>query len=414
MKLLIIFQLVVLVAAIPFPSFSNWFQHSLGIPDAFEKRLIKVGENDYQVVTEKQKFKYRSEGKKFIDITNHISVDQAIEKGLINPVGEHLTTFQRIASVGSKQILSLKKEIPTYAYPAAAGHTKQVKQVLGQIKRGNLVEFLGSFTSFYTRYYKSESGVESAQWLLRQIDEIIKPVSKKVDVQVMRHQGFDQFSIIARIPGVSTDKVVVGAHQDSTTFLFPNLIRAPGADDDGSGTVTLLESLRVIIDAYALGTFVPQNTLEFHWYAAEEGGLLGSIDVFSKYYEQKATVLGMLQQDMTGSTTKTFENGKEEHFGLMSDYVSKNLNDFIKRIVDEYCDITYHETSCGYACSDHASALENGFPASFLIEAESNLTSGYIHLTLDTLDRLDFDHMVQHVKLTVAYAYELAMARDLY
>lgn len=411
MRLLILYVLVTICGAIPFP---NWFQGSLGIPDAFEKRLIKVGENDYQVVTEKDKLQYRSEGKKFIDITNHISVEQAINLGLINPVGEHLTLFEKIGRVGSKQLLSLKKEIPVYAYPEAAQHQKAVKKVLDSIKRSNLVEFLGTFTSFFTRYYKSQTGVESAHWLLKQVQAIVEPVSAKVDIEVVSHKQFDQFSIIARIPGETTDKVVVGAHQDSTTFVFPSLIRAPGADDDGSGTVTLLEALRVLIDAYAEGTFVPYNTLEFHWYAAEEGGLLGSIDVFSKYYEQQATVLGMLQQDMTGSTAKTFDEGIEEHFGLMSDYVSKNLNQFIKKIVDEYCDITYHETSCGYACSDHASALENGFPASFLIESESNLTSGFIHLTLDTLDRLDFDHMVQHTKLTVGFAYELSLAKGLY
>lgn len=38
-----------------------------------------------------------------------------------------------------------------------------------------------------------------------------------------------------------------------------------GADDDGSGTVTILESYRSLL---ASG-FVPERPIEFHWYSAE-------------------------------------------------------------------------------------------------------------------------------------------------
>ncbi|KAL7920715.1 hypothetical protein ACQKWADRAFT_297744 [Trichoderma austrokoningii] len=55
--------------------------------------------------------------------------------------------------------------------------------------------------------------------------------------------------------------------------------RSPGADDDGSGSVTTLEALRVI----AYSDFTSKNTIEFHWHSGEEGGLLGSQDIFSSY-----------------------------------------------------------------------------------------------------------------------------------
>lgn len=38
-----------------------------------------------------------------------------------------------------------------------------------------------------------------------------------------------------------------------------------GADDDGSGTVTILESYRALIAS----SFKPQRPVEFHWYSAE-------------------------------------------------------------------------------------------------------------------------------------------------
>lgn len=40
---------------------------------------------------------------------------------------------------------------------------------------------------------------------------------------------------------------------------------APGAEDDGSGTMAILETLRVLVAA----GFRPKRTVEFHWYAAE-------------------------------------------------------------------------------------------------------------------------------------------------
>lgn len=38
--------------------------------------------------------------------------------------------------------------------------------------------------------------------------------------------------------------------------------RAPGADDDGTGTVNLLEAFRVLMK----GGFQPATPVEFHWY----------------------------------------------------------------------------------------------------------------------------------------------------
>jgi leucyl aminopeptidase len=63
------------------------------------------------------------------------------------------------------------------------------------------------------------------------------------------------------------------------------------ADDDGSGTVTILEAFRVLVT----GRFTPQRPVEFHWYSAEEAGLLGSQDISLEYEKQGKIVIGMIQ-----------------------------------------------------------------------------------------------------------------------
>src|SRR5690606_15141813 len=108
---------------------------------------------------------------------------------------------------------------------------------------------------------------------------------------------WQQSSLIARIPGRTNKTVVIGAHQDSINLFLPSFLAAPGADDDGSGTVTILESFRAITNSDLMKDGL-ENTLEFHWYSAEEGGLLGSQDVFRSYERDGRDVVAMLQQDM--------------------------------------------------------------------------------------------------------------------
>lgn len=67
--------------------------------------------------------------------------------------------------------------------------------------------------------------------------------------------------------------------------------RAPGADDDGTGTINLIESFRKLTAA----GFKPANPVEFHWYAGEEAGLLGSAAIANAYAKKGTRVRGMLQ-----------------------------------------------------------------------------------------------------------------------
>lgn len=84
--------------------------------------------------------------------------------------------------------------------------------------------------------------------------------------------------------------------------------------DDGSGTVTILEAYRALIEA--LDT-QPTQTVEFHWYSAEEGGLLGSQALAKSYEANGVNVTAMSQFDMTAWVKK----GTEEAVGIITDYV---------------------------------------------------------------------------------------------
>lgn len=144
-----------------------------------------------------------------------------------------------------------------------------------------------------------------------------------------------QNSIVATIPGKSNSTVVIGAHQDSINLFLPSIFAAPGVDDDGSGTTTILEAFRTFLTSDKVRNGDAENTVEFHWYSAEEGGLLGSQAIFSQYEKDGRDIKAMLQQDMTGYVQGTLDAGKKESVGVITDFVDPALTEFIKKVITE-------------------------------------------------------------------------------
>lgn len=142
-------------------------------------------------------------------------------------------------------------------------------------------------------YHMNTTGLKR---ILRWAKQIIAaaPFGTHISLEYFTHP-FPQPSIIARfeskVRNFSLPLTILGAHQDSANYLFP-LLPAPGADDDCSGTVSILEAFRVL----ALSGYIPlDGPVEFHWYAAEEGGLLGSQAVARYKKEQGASIGAMME-----------------------------------------------------------------------------------------------------------------------
>lgn len=190
---------------------------------------------------------------------------------------------------------------------------------------------------------------------------------------------------------------IIGSHQDTVNGGFFSK-RAPGADDDGSGTTTILEAFTILCE----NKFQPDSPVEFHWYSAEEVGLRGSQDIAKKYQRDKVHVRGMIQFDMTGYKSK------QNVYGIITDYTDPKLTDFLRLLATKYGGIKFINTKCNYGCSDHASWNKAGFRSAFPFEAAFKDASPYIHGAKDTVEHIDFDHMKEFVKLALGWAYELS------
>ncbi|KAJ8609218.1 hypothetical protein MRB53_039254 [Persea americana] len=340
-----------------------------------EKYLIELGPGETRWIQEEEKWELRRAGINFMDITDNVDLGQSLSA----------------------------QTAKNFRYPKKPAQNATVKPLLKKLEKKNMRKHLETFTAFHTRYYKSSYGAESSKWLFEQVNATVAAsgaLKHGATVKAFEHP-WGQSSVIASIPGKTNKTVVIGAHQDSINLFLPSILAAPGADDDGSGTVTILEALRVLLESPAVANGSATNTVEFQWYSAEEGGLLGSQAIFSSYEKAGRDVRAMLQQDMTGYVQGTLDAGEQESVGVITDFVDPDLTHFITEVIDE----------CGYACSDHASASKAGYPSAFVIESDFKLSDKKIHTTEDKIEYLSFDHMLQHAKLTLGFAYELAFAK---
>ncbi|KAI0751349.1 peptidase [Daedaleopsis nitida] len=389
MKFLALLALVSAAVATPLSLYDNE-QSVLGdvVPteypgfdlDLYEPRLVQLeGHESPVMMTELEKIQAKARGIRFFDVTETTDLGSRAQFRTVNK--------------------------PSFPKP---NHNESVRSVIDTLEVQNLRDGLDKFTSFRTRYYRSDTGKQSQQWLLNKISQLTKEYAPKalqdnISIKEFGH-SWTQSSIIVRINGTSTEDdgvVILGAHLDSTnTWPF---LPAPGADDDGSGSMSILESYRGLIAA----GFQPERAVEFHWYSAEEGGLLGSQAVARSYEARDVNVVAMSQFDMTAWVKR----GTREQVGVITDFTDSDLTEFNKNLVDTYLDIPWVETKCGYACSDHASWLKAGYPSVFTIESTFEASNHqHIHSANDRYDISDefsFEHMLEFSKLAVAFAVEL-------
>ncbi|KAL8673280.1 MAG: hypothetical protein Q9168_002278 [Polycauliona sp. 1 TL-2023] len=337
-------------------------------------RLIKTSPtHEGSWVTDEEKItNYTGKRAHFIDITD-------IKDPAVLSVYNGQKDNSRVAAVAA------------ITYPAVS-HQTEANPLIAQLNTSDPQTWLKTLSDFYNRYYKSTYGTQSSTYLYNTLTSISAP-NPRIVVSQFSHAAYAQPSIIVRIPGsTSTNLVIVSAHFDSTGG--SPTARGPGAVDNASGCVVLMETLRVL----ASTRYAPRNTLEYHFYSGEEGGLLGSADVFGNYKAAAKKVLAVVNTDMAGYSP----SGKISSY---NDYSDVGLRDYVRRVVGSYVG-GYTTDTCGYGCSDHASAYSNGFPAAYVCDEPDRTSTPYIHSPGDSYATVGFDTVLRHAKFTMAFLIE--------
>ena len=186
-----------------------------------------------------------------------------------------------------------------------------------------------------------------------------------------------------------------------------------GADDDGSGTVAVLELAEAFSKAKEAG-FAPRRSILFMTVSGEEKGLLGS-----KYYSDHAifdikNTITNLNIDMIGRVDPKHEEEKNSNYVYIigSNMLSTELHDLSEAVGKKYAsdvELDYRYNSKDdpnrfYYRSDHYNFAKHGVPVIFYF----NGTHADYHKHTDTVEKIDFDKMEKITRLVFHTAWELA------
>lgn len=122
--------------------------------------------------------------------------------------------------------------------------------------------------------------------------------------------GVNSKNIIVTIPGQTTPSeiVVASAHYDSISGSATNTTNAPGANDNGTGSATIYEALR-LFRQYRF-----QRTIKLILFTGEEQGLIGSAAYTADH--SMAGYVGVVNMDMFGYDGN-LDNCMEIHIGTL-------------------------------------------------------------------------------------------------
>ena len=204
--------------------------------------------------------------------------------------------------------------------------------------------------------------------------------------------------------------IIISAHLDHIGISKNGDINN-GADDDGSGTVAILEIAEAFKAAEKEG-HGPKRSILFLHVTGEEIGLYGS-----RYYTDEDPIFPLkntvvdLNIDMIGRVDPKHEGGKNYLYLIGSDKLSNELHNISEEVNKKYFnlefDYTYNDDNDPnrfYYRSDHYNFAKNNIPVIFYF----NGTHADYHRPSDTPDKINYEFLETRTRLIFYTAWELA------
>jgi len=209
-------------------------------------------------------------------------------------------------------------------------------------------------------------------------------------------------------PDLKDEYVILSAHYDHLGIRGDKVFN--GANDNGSGTSTVIQLMKAFAAAKADG-HGPRRTVVGLLVCGEEKGLLGS-EYYSKIpaFPLEKTIVNV-NVDMVGRTDKFHEPEDEYIYIIGADKLSSELHE-----INEAANATYTQMELDYRFndpkdpnryyyrSDHYNFAKQNIPVIFYF---NGVHEDY-HKSTDTVDKIDFDLLTKTAKLVFHTTWELA------
>lgn len=239
------------------------------------------------------------------------------------------------------------------------------------------------------------------------LEQFYAGLKVKVERHTYKVRGRSLSNLIVEFKGtVNPEKVlIVGAHLDSTAgWPWSSEDRAPGADDDASGTAALMEL------AKALSKMKVGCTVRLCHFTGEEQGLYGSKVYSDKVAAEKTQVIAMIEMDMIGYCNRPGNrvdvHDNEDQNGSHSLVVAMTQNAARYGLSLNVTDTHNHAVE---GRSDHAPFLDHGFKAVLVSEefTDEGFNPNY-HSTGDRVSACNLPFAVDVIRMVLATVIELA------
>ena len=224
----------------------------------------------------------------------------------------------------------------------------------------------------------------------------------------------DSENVLAYVEGSekSDEIIVISAHLDHVGVEKGVIYN--GADDDGSGTVAILEIAEAFQRAQMEGNG-PKRSILFLHVTGEEKGLLGS-----RYYTENPTfplanTIANLNIDMIGRIDERHQENPNYIYLIGSDKLSSELHviseETNKKYIQMDLDYRYNDDNDPnrfYYRSDHYNFAKVNIPIIFYF----NGTHEDYHRPTDTPDKINYELLESRTRLIFHTAWELANRED--
>jgi hypothetical protein len=319
--------------------------------------------------------------------------------------------------------------------PSTLGFAKdaRIAAALADVSPARLRALDSTLVSFGTRHTMSDTltatrGIGAARrWIHAQLTQYAKDcggclrveydTGSAVITRSPERPTVRMVNVVAWLPGRDTSRVVViGGHYDSCICSVSNMDAtsdAPGADDDGSGTVAVMELARVSAGRFPRGL---DATIAFVLYTGEELGLLGSTQFAERLTREGKTVTAAFTDDIVGNVIA--DDGRVDSSSVRVfavDSLALGGNELARYVwatgalyqpaFEVLPVLRLDRLGRG---GDHRPFHERGAPALRFSERLENYKRQ--HLPTDALADVDFSYVAKVARLNLATVVSLAAA----
>ena len=334
----------------------------------------------------------------------------------------------------------------------------QIDAMVKEISVDSLAQNLNKLVGFGTRATLSNQssatkGIGAARtWILSRFNEYAKSSNGRLTAFIDTitynadknrvNRPIILGNVVATLKGTDpNDKriFIISGHLDSRrSDEMDSVGDSPGANDDGSGTVAVMECARVMSKHSFPATII------FITVSGEEQGLLGAYFMAGKAKKENWKIEAVLNNDIMGSNNsnetnivdntriRVFSEGLSvtdtgrvamqiRNLGLENDGRSRQLARYVKEVGERYVEnlevMMIYRNDRFLRGGDHTAFVENGFAAVRITEMNENYTRQHQDIRVenginygDVIEHIDFEYLRKNTSMNLANLANLAKA----